>query len=106
MSLKDELIFNLTVPATLQAYMCTRKPILGMLNGEGAQIIEDSNCGFVVNAGNYEGLSRIILELYHLNPYERNILSENGLEYYKRNFTLDKCIDNLELILKSSLCKK
>lgn len=34
-TLKDELIFNVTVPAKLQAYMAAGKPILAMLNGEG-----------------------------------------------------------------------
>ena len=102
-TLKDELVFNLTVPAKLQAYLCTQKPILGMLNGEGAQIIKDANCGFATNAGNSEGLAKIILDLSKLPQKERTILGTNGFTYYNQNFTLDTCIDNLEQILKSSI---
>ena len=39
-TLKDELIFNVTVPAKLQAYMAAGKPVLAMLNGEGAEIVK------------------------------------------------------------------
>lgn len=100
-SLKDELIFNVTVPAKLQAYLCTQKPILGMLNGEGASIINDANCGLSVNAGDSNGLSEKILELYGMSNEERNILGVNGFKYFEENFTMNKCIDNLEFILKN-----
>lgn len=100
-SLKDELIFNLTVPAKLQAYLCTKKPILGMLNGEGAAIINEANCGFSANAGDSEGLAKEIIKLYEMSYHERNILGLNGFKYFEKNFTMYKCIDNLELILKN-----
>jgi glycosyltransferase involved in cell wall biosynthesis len=100
-SLKDELIFNVTVPAKLQAYLCTQKPILGMLNGEGATMINDANCGLSVNAGDSNGLSEKILELYGMSKEERNILGANGFKYFEENFTMSRCIDNLESILKN-----
>lgn len=99
-SLKDELIFNVTVPAKLQAYLCTQKPILGMLNGEGAAIIDDANCGLSVNAGDSLGLAEKIFKLYEMSIEERNTLGENGFKYFEENFTMSKCIDNLEFILK------
>jgi len=99
-SLKDEMIFNLTVPAKLQAYLCAKKPILGMLNGEGAAIINDANCGLSVNAGDSKGLAERILKLYEMSSEERNILGGNGFKYFEENFTMSKCIDNLEFILK------
>jgi len=100
-SLKDELIFNVTVPAKLQAYLCTHKPILGILNGEGAELINEAQCGFSTNAGDSEGLAREIVKLYELSAEQRNILGQNGFKYFEENFTMTKCIDNLELILKS-----
>lgn len=100
-SLKDELIFNSTVPAKLQAYLCTQKPILGMLNGEGASLINEANCGFSVNAGDSEGLAQEIIKLYKMNNEERNILGQNGFKYFEENFTMTKCINNLESILKN-----
>lgn len=100
-SLKDELIFNVTVPAKLQAYLCIEKPILGMLNGEGAKIINDANCGLSVNAGDSIKLAEKILELYEMSDKKRKILGANGFKYFEENFTMGKCIDNLETILNS-----
>ncbi|UWY28628.1 glycosyltransferase family 4 protein [Flavobacterium sp. TR2] len=99
-SLKDELIFNLTVPAKLQAYLCTQKPILGMLNGEGASIIKEANCGFSVNAGDHEALAKEIIKLSEMDKKERDLLGQNGFKYFEENFTMAKCINNLESILK------
>ena len=101
-SLKDEMIFNLTVPAKLQAYMCAKKPILGMLNGEGAEIINEAKCGFSVDAGNFEGLAKIILEMQKMNIEDRLQLGSNGFSFYQENFILKKCIDNLEMILMTT----
>jgi glycosyltransferase involved in cell wall biosynthesis len=99
-SLKDELIFNVTVPAKLQAYLCTKKPILGMLNGEGATIIKEAKCGLCVNAGDSIELAEKILEFFQMTNDNRNILGANGFKYFEENFTMNKCIDDLESIIK------
>lgn len=100
-SLKDELIFNVTVPAKLQAYLCTKKPILGMLNGEGATIIKEANCGLCVNAGDSIELAKKIIEFFQMTNDNRNILGANGFKYFEENFTLNKCIDDLESIINN-----
>ena len=98
-SLKDELIFNLTVPAKIQAYMSSSKPILGMMNGEGAMLIEEAGCGYCAPAGNYKKFAENIISLYNLNHEERYLIGESGFKYYEKNFKLETCIDNLELII-------
>ena len=98
-SLKDEMIFNLTVPAKVQAYMSSSKPILGMMNGEGALLIEEAGCGYSASAGNHKELAEIIVSLYNLSEEDRNLLGKSGFEFYEKNFKLDNCIDKLELIL-------
>lgn len=100
-SLKDELIFNVTVPAKLQAYLCTQKPILGILNGEGSELIKDINCGLSVSAGDSEALAKEIIKLYAMSSEERDNFGKNGFKYFEENFTMNKCIDNLEFILKN-----
>ena len=50
--LKDNQLFNNTVPAKLQSYMCIGKPIIGLISGESKKIIEDAECGFAFSANN------------------------------------------------------
>lgn len=99
-SLKDELIFNLTVPAKIQAYMSAAKPIVAMINGEGADLIEEAKCGFSAPAGDNKKLAQIILDLYNLNKEERVNMGLMGYKYYAEHFKMDNCINNLIGILE------
>lgn len=101
-SLKDDPIFNLTIPAKVQAYMSSSKPIVAMLNGDGAEIILDAECGFVVNASDSKGLAKIILMASELDNEELKKLGKNARKYYEENFKMNQCISNLEIILKST----
>jgi glycosyltransferase involved in cell wall biosynthesis len=99
-SLKDDPIFNLTVPAKVQAYMSAGKPILAMLNGEGADTILEANCGFVVPASNDKILTSLILEASKLDKRILEAKGRNGKLYFQNNFKMSVCIDNLEKILQ------
>ncbi len=101
-SLKNDEIFNLTVPAKLQAYMSSGKPIIAMLNGEGANIVEEVNCGLTLPAGNSQKLAEKILEMSKYHPENLKELGNNGKLFFEKNFRLSVCIDNLERILKKS----
>lgn len=96
MALKDEPIFALTVPSRIQAYMSAGKPIVAMINGEGADLIKESNCGWAVPAENSTALADL---LNHLSNLDKNILSEkgiNGKRYSEKYFNFSHCMDNLE----------
>lgn len=99
-SLKDDKIFNLTVPAKVQAYMSASKPIVAMLNGEGAEIIEEAKCGLAVPAGNSQKLATTILELANLSKSDLEKMGKNSRDFFQANYQLSSCIDNLETILK------
>lgn len=98
-SLKDELIFNLTIPAKIQAYMSASKPIISMMNGEGAELINEAKCGFSAPAGDYKKLAQIVLDLYNLDIKQRVDMGDSGVKYYKEHFNIDNCIDNLNKII-------
>ena len=56
-SLKNEPVFSMTIPGKLQAYLMAGKPILAMLNGEGARIVTESGCGIACSSGDAHCLS-------------------------------------------------
>ena len=98
-SLKNDPIFNLTVPAKVQAYMSASKPIIAMLNGEGAENILEADCGVAVNAGDYKKLAETVKEFSTFSDEKIRKLGENSRNYYLENFRLQECISNLEHIL-------
>lgn len=100
-SLKDELCFNLTVPAKVQFYMSQGKPILAMINGDGAELVKDANCGFSVPAGDYEGLAEAIKKMAAMDKSELYVLGEKGKRFYEKNFLKEHRVIQLERLLNS-----
>lgn len=101
-SLKDEPLFSLTVPAKVQAYMASGKIILGVLNGEGNNLINKSKCGFAVAAGDYLALVHKAMELKELSIANKLEMERNSKSYYENNFSKEMLLTKLELLLKSS----
>lgn len=94
-SLNDNLIFNLTVPAKLQAYMAAGKPILGMINGEAQNLIKDSQCGLAANAEDSKQLAENILLLSQKPKADLEKMGDNGFIFFEQNFTKEKCMNHL-----------
>jgi glycosyltransferase involved in cell wall biosynthesis len=105
-SLKDEAIFSLTVPAKIQSYLACGKPILAMINGEGAEIIKESNSGFAVNAGDYNKLHEKVLELYKMPKSQLDLMAKSSREYYINYFDRKEVIDKLITVFRSESLTK
>lgn len=95
-TLKDSPVLSLTVPAKIQAYMASSKMILGMLNGEGHDMINIANCGFAVKAGDYNGLAERAIFLSNISEETKFEYERNSLEYYKSNFEKGMLLTKLE----------
>lgn len=101
LSLKDEEIFSLTVPAKLQAYMSSGKPIVAMINGEGADLIREADCGWTVPAGKANELAALLKKLFEVDKQILKDKGENGKKYCHEHFEFQRSIDNLEKIMSS-----
>lgn len=95
MSLKKDFILSLTIPSKLQSYMACGKPIIGSLDGEGARIIEQFECGLVAPAEDDIFLAKQVINFFNLLPEERKIMEQNSLKYYNIEFNRDGLIDKL-----------
>lgn len=87
------------VPARLQSYMSAGRPVLAMIGCGGADIIEESKCGYAVPAGDSKALISVIKEKVLTDKENFNKMGGNGRDYYNQYFRMDKCIDNLEKII-------
>ena len=103
MALKNEPIFEITVPSRLQAYMSSGKPVVSMINGEGADLIQEADCGWSVSAEDSEALADLLLKL---SKEDKSVLEQkgkNGKLYSQKHFNFKNSIDRLEIILKGTL---
>lgn len=88
-----------TMPGKLQMYMTTGKPIFGAINGAAYEVINDAKCGSCVKAGDYEGLAKL-MKFYIERPADYLSCGINAREYFKKHFTLDNYMNELESELK------
>ena len=99
-ALKDNEIFSLTVPYKVQCYMACGRPIIGMLNGEGARIIQNSDCGFVAPAGQSEELAKVLEQFGALTPSERENFGQNAHDYFHTHYAKGSVYGMLSRALK------
>lgn len=100
-ALKDEPIFALTLPAKVQAYMASGKPIVAMLNGEGPDVIKNADCGYSVNSGDSHALAVLLRDL----TGRKKELAEKGLNgktFFDKHFSKEHCLENLINILENN----
>jgi glycosyltransferase involved in cell wall biosynthesis len=95
-SLKSEPIFSLTIPGKVQPYLATGIPLIGMLDGEGARVIDEAGAGFTCAAGDGEALAREVSRMADLDQSERDRIGLRGREYGRREFDRDMLFARLE----------
>lgn len=97
---------EMVVPARLQSYMSAGRPVLAMLGEGGAEIIEESGCGYVVPAGDSKALAQVIRKKVLTDKEGFEAMGAMGRKYYEENYMLDMCIDKLVRIIESGKYNK
>ena len=104
-SLKSDPVFSLVIPAKLQTYLMSGIPILGMLDGEGAQVIRDSRAGLACPAGDSAALVACIRDLMSRSADERAEMGRRGRQYASAEFDRDMLISKLEGFFDDALSR-
>jgi glycosyltransferase involved in cell wall biosynthesis len=99
LSLKNEYIFSITVPAKVQSYLACGKPILAMINGEAADMINTAKAGLTCTSGDSVTLSKNILKMSNMTPTQLKQLSNNSFKYYNEYFNRELLFKRAEDIL-------
>jgi glycosyltransferase involved in cell wall biosynthesis len=95
-TLKKEPVFSLTIPAKLQSYLMAGIPVLGMLDGEGAKLINDAKAGISSPASDPEALASSVLQMISKSSSERDEMGRRGSEHIKKQFNRSLLISKLE----------
>ena len=98
-TLNDDPLYRLYAPAKISAYMAAARPIIAVLNGEGADVINEAGCGWCLPAGDAKGFANLVIEL---SQFDKTLLEEKGskgFEYYNKYFTKKKCLEHLDRIM-------
>jgi glycosyltransferase involved in cell wall biosynthesis len=95
-SLVDKPIFSVTVPAKTQTYIAAKKPILAIINGDAAEMIEDNNLGFRAHPNDIQEIQNIFKKSIDLTLQEKEIFTQNCQKLTDTIFNKKQIIDKLE----------
>jgi len=96
LSLRPDPLFSITVPGKLQSYLAGGKPVLAMLDGEGARIVDEAQAGISCQAGDSAALAAAVERMADMPAEELAQMGRNGKAYFDMNFARDRVLDHLD----------
>jgi glycosyltransferase involved in cell wall biosynthesis len=94
-SLIDKPIFSVTVPAKTQTYIAAKKPILAIINGDTASIIQNNNLGLYADPSKIDAISTMFQRCVDMSQKERNFFTNENDRLLATIFNKEKTIDKL-----------
>ena len=94
-SLIDEPIFSVTVPAKTQTYIAAKKPILAIINGDVADIVNDNNLGISVDPSNVGLIKEAFEKCIDAPENEKSEFTINNTKLLETTFNKDNIINRM-----------
>jgi len=89
-SLVEDPLFEITIPSKIQAYMSLGKPLLAMVKGDAASIIESAHCGVVFTKRTTEHIAEKIQDFSRMDKVTLEQMGKRGKKYYEDNLSLNQ----------------
>jgi glycosyltransferase involved in cell wall biosynthesis len=104
--LKDDPLFEITIPSKTQFYLAMGKPILIGVSGEAARIVTEAGAGIVTPPENSAAMAEAMLHMAHLPQAELDAMGERGRATYQSRFafkaTMDRIAGHVDSVLKAA----
>ena len=94
-SLIDKPIFSVTVPAKTQTYIAAKKPILAIINGDVADIVNDNNLGISVDPSNVDLIKETFKKCIDMPENEKSEFTNNNTKLLETTFNKDTIINRM-----------
>jgi len=95
-SLKTNEVLSRTIPGKVQSYLAAGRPIIAMMDGEGARIIKEAQAGMACASDDAAGLARIVRIMAGMTKEQRESMGRAGREYYLKHFSRQSLFNQLE----------
>lgn len=102
-TLKRDPVFSMTIPGKVQSYLMAGIPLLGMLDGEGAAVIQAADAGLTCSAGDSAGLAGAVLTMAGMSLERRRQMGSNGVRYAQQEFGRYQLMNRLEALLSEAV---
>lgn len=99
LTMSNKTLTGKTIPGKFLSYMAASRPIIASIDGETATIIKETNCGYVCEADNINGLASLFQKVLDNQP---NLLEmgKNGRSFFESTFIIDVFVNHLITIFQ------
>ncbi|HEY5932901.1 MAG TPA: glycosyltransferase, partial [Nitrospira sp.] len=99
-TLRNQPIFSLTIPAKVQSYLACGKPIIAALDGEGARVVQEAGAGLTARPGDARALADAVLAMYQMSQEDRMTMGLKGRSYFEAHFERGLLLERLDRWMK------
>jgi len=103
--LKNDPLFEITIPSKLGSYFSLGKPVLCGVPGESSDIVNTIGAGLCFASDDYLDLYNKIVSAMSLGRSELDMMGNNGKRFYSENISFEIGVEKFEEIFKRMICK-
>ncbi len=99
--LKQDPVYEITIPSKTYAYLAVGKPILAAAMGDTAHLVQQSGAGFSCPPGDPQILAQTVRRFYALSESERQVMGQSGRQTFLSYYTRQALVDEYERLFQS-----
>ena len=99
--LRNDPLFDITIPSKTQAYMAAGKPIIMAVSGDAAELVRGAECGIVVTPENPRALAEAAMEMASLPIEAITKMGRNASDFYQSTLSVAKGVSLFENLFRS-----
>lgn len=99
--LKDDPLFQITIPSKTQSYMAAGRPILMGVKGDAADLITNAQAGFLCVPENSRDIADKVMQFFELSADELKNFGENGRRYYEHELSMKVGVSHFSAVFNA-----
>jgi len=103
--LKNDPLFEITIPSKTQAYLATGRPVLIGIKGDAADLVENAEAGLRCEPQNSQNIAETIMKFYEMDKNQLLQMGINGMNYYDHNLSFEIAVQRYLEIFEQTVKK-
>jgi glycosyltransferase involved in cell wall biosynthesis len=100
--LKEDPLFEITIPSKTQAYMATGRPILIGVKGDAADLVGRAGAGLACEPENPESIAEKVKQFYNMSKSEIDLMGNNAIDFYDRELSFERAVKSYDQLLQAA----
>ncbi len=98
-NLRDDPIFEITMPGKTQSYLACGRPIIIAKRGVDAKLLEEQGCALNCEPENPKALAELVNRIFDMQPEGRTQMGQIGLKVFNEKYRKDILLRKMEAVL-------